>query len=120
MKFSFFKKFIYFVIILGLFPGIVFAANSIPFPNFIPKEVGGNFWDYLDLLILNLLSFIWKLFAAYAVGMFIYAGFLFLNARGDAKVAKEARHAVAWGSVGVGIGLLAFTIPYIVSGVLGF
>lgn len=93
-----------------LLPVVAFAAVSIlPLPGVGPTDI---------FTVINaIFGIIWPLFAAFAVLMFIYAGFQFLNARGGDT--GEARMAVVWGSVGVGVALLAFSIPFIIKGLLG-
>lgn len=99
-----------------LLPGFIFALPA--FPGRIPG--GAIDWlSYLESLVHNIFSFIWILFGSFAFGSFIYAGYLFLNARGDMNKVKDARQALIWGVVGVAVGLLAFAIPFIVSALLG-
>lgn len=117
------KKFLYKNIISSFFitflayPAVILAA--IPFPPMIPFAPG-SWWTYVNLVIESIINFIWLMFAAFAVGMFIYAGFLFLNAKGDSSKVKDARNALLWGVVGMFVALLAISIPFIVSGLLGF
>lgn len=66
----------------------------------------------------NIIEQIWIIFAAFAVIMFVWAGMLFLTASGDPSKLDKARKAVAWGVVGVAIGILAFSIVSIVSDIL--
>jgi len=86
------------------------AAATVPFPGIILD---------INILISAIFGVIWPLFAAFAVIMFIYAGFLFLNASGDPGKVGEARQAVLWGAIGVGVGLLAWSIPFIVKTLIG-
>jgi len=66
------------------------------------------------------LNFLWPLFIGFAVITFLIAGFLFLTAQGDPAKVATARTAVLWGIVGVVVGVLAFSIPFIVRNTLGF
>lgn len=68
----------------------------------------------------NLISLAWIIFGAFSIIMFIYAGFLYLNAKGDPGDVKSARNALIWGMVGVAVGLLAQALPYAASAILGF
>ena len=71
--------------------------------------------------IVNLvLNFIWPLFVGFAVIMFLIAGFVFLTSQGDPAKVQVARQAVLWGVVGVVIGVIAFSIPFIIRSTLGF
>jgi hypothetical protein len=93
-----------------LLPVAAFAVPILPLPGVGPITIIG--------IIDAIFSILWPLFAAYAVIMFIYAGFMFLNARGDGGGVADARNAVLWGTVGVGVALLAFSIPFMVKGLL--
>ncbi len=71
--------------------------------------------------ILNkILDIVWPIFIGLAIIMFIVAGFLFLKAQGDPAETKTAQKAVMWGVVGIIVGILAFSIPRIVTSLLGF
>ena len=87
---------------------LAFNAGALPGTN---ANIGA--------LIDNVFNLIWPIFMAVAVIMFLIAGFLFLTARGDPAKVKDARNAVIWGSVGVGVGLLAFSIPVMIRLILG-
>ncbi len=95
---------------LFIFPAISLAVALIPPPGLIPS-FGGIFDAIFSLL--------WPIFAAYAVIMFIVAGFKFLTAQGDPQDVQGARDAVIYGAVGVALGILAFSIPFIIKIALG-
>ncbi len=73
----------------------------------------------VEQLINILLNFIWPLFMGFAVLMFLVAGFEFLTAQGDPTKVAAARQAVLWGVVGVAMGVLAFSLPFVVRTTLG-
>ena len=93
---------------LLMFPVLVFAFGA-PLPGIV------NISTAIDRIFL----FIWPLFIAFAIIMFIVAGFIYLTAHGEPGRVKTAGQAVMWGAVGVGVGVLAFSIPTIVSVMLG-
>lgn len=62
---------------------------------------------------------IWPFFLGFAVLMFIIAGFMFVTSSGDATKAKKARDAVLWGVAGLVVAILSFSIPTVVSQILG-
>jgi len=66
------------------------------------------------------LNFIWPIFVGFAVIMFLVAGFLFLTAQGDPGKVGAARQAILWGIIGVVVGVIAFSIPFIIRNTLGF
>ncbi len=97
-------------LILSPMISLAAAASLVPLPGVITD---------LFVVINAVFAILWPLFAAFAVIMFIYAGFLFLNASGDAGKVGDARQAVLWGTVGIAVGLLAFSIPFIIKLLIG-
>ena len=75
----------------------------------------------LDLwaVVNKILGFLWLLFVGFAVIMFLISGFLFLTAKGDPNKLEVARDSLIWGVVGFIVGLLASSIPYIISNTIG-
>lgn len=70
--------------------------------------------QWLTNLITGAFTLLWSLFIAFAIIMFIVAGFQFLSAQGEPDNLSKARKSVLWGVVGVVMGFLAFLIPFIV------
>lgn len=66
------------------------------------------------------LNFIWPLFVGFAVIFFLIAGFQFLTAQGAPDKIATARMSVLWAVIGVVLGIIAFSIPFIVRTTLGF
>lgn len=66
----------------------------------------------------GILRLLWILFIAFAVIMFIIAGFNFLAAQGEPGKVKDARNALIWGIVGVVVGVIAFSLPFILQTVV--
>ncbi len=66
------------------------------------------------------LNFIWPVFVGFAVIIFLIAGFLFLTAQGDPAKISTARNAVLLGVIVVILGILSFSIPFIIRTTLGF
>ena len=63
-------------------------------------------------LVQAVLLFIWILFVATAVIMFIIAGAKFLLAQGDPAEIQKARMFVTWGAVGIFVAILGFSIVW--------
>ncbi len=82
----------------------------------IPDQPTGN----IDVIsaIDSIFSYVWPVFIAFSVIVFIWAGFLFLTAHGDPNKLTSARHAVIWGAIGVAIALLASSIPFLIDNIL--
>jgi hypothetical protein len=94
---------------LFLLPSV---ALAVAIPG-IPAQIGD-----INILINAVLNLIWPLFIAFAVIMFIIAGFMFLRAQGEPNDIKQARNFLIWGVVGVAVGVMAFTIPYFIQGTI--
>lgn len=89
-------------------------AAFVILPAGTPGQVGN-----LVFVMNGILGFIWPIFVGFAIIAFIVAGFLFLTANGDGGKIKTARDAVIWGTVGIVVGILAFSIPWVVGNTLG-
>ena len=71
-------------------------------------------------VINNLINIVvWPLFIGLVVITFIYAGIMYLTARGEPGQISKANQAVIWGVIGVFVGLIAFFITNIVMVILG-
>ena len=91
-------------------PLISLAVALIPPPGII-----GSFGGIFDAIF----SLLWPIFAAYGIIMFLVAGFQFLSAKGEPSEVLKARQSVIYGSTGVALGILAFSIPFIIKFALG-
>ncbi len=98
------------VSILLVLPIFTLAINPIDQPQ------RGTF--DIATAIDNIFGFIWPIFIAFAVLMFIFAGFLFLTAQGDPTKISSAKKALIWGIIGVAVGILSSSIPFIINGIL--
>lgn len=67
----------------------------------------------------KILDIVWGIFVALSIAMFLWAGFLFLTAQGEAAQVGNARKAVIWGVVGLIVAFFAFSITGIIKTVLG-
>ena len=76
--------------------------------------------DDLDIraAIDGIFAFIWPIFIAIAMGMFIWAGFLYLTANGEVGKLSLAGKAVIGGTIGLAIAFLASSMPFIVNNIL--
>ncbi|OGZ64041.1 MAG: hypothetical protein A3A98_03800 [Candidatus Staskawiczbacteria bacterium RIFCSPLOWO2_01_FULL_40_39] len=70
-------------------------------------------------LINQVLNLIWPIFIGFAVIMFLVAGFQFLTAQGDPTKVAGARQSLIWGAVGVAVGVIAFSIPFVIRNAIG-
>jgi hypothetical protein len=99
-----------FSVVLVALPAAVLAFST---PD-QPTTPISSMLDVIDRIV----GFIWPLFIGLAILMFIYAGFMFLTARGEAGKIATARTAVVWGVIGLAVGIISAQIPFIVNKVL--
>ena len=52
---------------------------------------------------------LWPIFTGFVVIIFLWAGILYLTARGEPGKIQTANKAVIWGIVGVAVGILAYS-----------
>ena len=106
-----FKKFfLYFSIALLFLPFSVFAEQCDT----------SNAQKWIKCIIGNVTSLVlWPVFAGLVVIMFVIAGIKFLTAQGDQTKITEARKTLIWASVGVAVGILAYSAVYTIEGFLG-
>ena len=93
-----------------LFPVTILAVTLVAQPGMLTD---------INIAITALFNLLWPIFGAYAIIMFIVAGIQFLSARGESSEVAKARQSVIWGTAGVAVALLAFSIPLIVKTLLG-
>ena len=96
--------------VILLLPSITLAANCAA----VPAD------KWFGCIINNIVDYIvWPLFVGLVVIMVIWAGILFLTARGDPNKIDAARRALIWAVVGIIIGLIAFSAVTIIKATLG-
>lgn len=104
-----------------LFASTVLLASPLVILADINPGLAPDFQNLSVTQIVNIvLNFIWPLFVGFAVIMFLVAGFMFLTAQGAPEKIATARMSILWGVIGVVIGIIAFSIPFIVRNTLGF
>jgi len=95
------KHLLLFSLILLLFPAAAFALDPA---------------SWFATIITNLINFvIWPIFAGASIIMFIVAGLYFVTSNGDPSKISTAKKMVIWAIIGVAIGLLAATLPFIIA-----
>ncbi len=70
-------------------------------------------------MIENVTGFIWIIFTLAATLAFLYAGFLYLTAQGDATKIATAGRAVMYGIVGVAVAIIGLGVVSIMKGLMG-
>ena len=71
-------------------------------------------------LITNIVNAVWVVFTVIVVVMFVVAGVLFLTSHGEPAKLQQAKAAFIWGVAGVAVGIVAFSIIYLVGHVIAF
>ena len=93
-------------------PSIVFAGD--PAAPAVNDFLGNPFPTALDInvptILGGILMLIWAITVAAIIILFILAGFKFLTASGDTTKLAEARKSVLWGTAGVGVIVISFSI----------
>jgi|GEM_PF-4135544 len=97
---------------IGFLLAIPFAAAAaIPFPPLVPRILD------LSFIGLTLINIVWVVFITASTISFIYAGMLFLS--GEPAKISQAKKLLLWGIVGVIVGLLSASIPFIIANQFG-
>ncbi len=74
----------------------------------------------ISTIIGNVISMIvWPILFGSVTIMFIYSGIMFATAAGDPSKITSAKKALFFALVGLLVGVIAFSIPTIFSGILG-
>lgn len=92
---------------------VVVAAGGVEIPDTPRGDLN------ITTLINGIFGIIWPFFAALAIFAYLLAGFLFLTSKGNPQKVDEARAAVVWGSVGIAVGILSLSIPWVIKNLLG-
>ena len=96
---------------LFLFSVLIFLLTA---PVVILAQPPGPFAGTPVTLVANIIglvgSILWSISIAFVVVMFTLAGFKFLTAQGEPQKISEARTAVIWGTVGVAVIVLAWSM----------
>jgi len=92
-------------------PLSILAFNPGPVPNTVPSLTVGQIIDAI-------FSILWPIAVAFFIIMFVVAGFLFATAQGDPEKVSQARSSVIWGTAGVVVALLAWSIVFVVRNLL--
>ncbi len=100
--------------VLLVSPITIGAINLVPQPAPAPTDV-----ILVDNIINSIVGFIWPIFGAFAILMFIIAGFTYLTAHGEPSKISLANKSVIWGIVGLAVAMLSTAIPWIVLNILG-
>ena len=104
---------LFFLSVLLLLPVVALAAS----PQLCNQTDPGTWFTCIINNLLNVV--VWPVFVGLVLVMFVWAGILFLTARGDPNKIDAARRALIWAVVGIIIGLIAFSAVTIIKATLG-
>lgn len=109
------------IVILFAWTSVVLLTSPFIAQAFKPGPSPFGEGKIIDVLKIfkGIFTFLWPIFISFAILMFIFAGYIFLVAKGDPSRIKLAKDALLWGIIGVGVGMLAFSIPFLIRFVLG-
>jgi hypothetical protein len=98
--------------------GILILPVSTIYAQWEPPSMPTGEITELSGLLAAVVNVVWMIFAALGVIMIVIAGILFLTANGDPAKLTTARSAFIWGSIGIVVGIVAFSITAIIAGQL--
>lgn len=101
--------------------GSVHAASSA-LPSYVPTflQQGNNVGtNQIDVLIRNIINFIFAIAGLLVLGFIIFAGFKFITSGGDASKKEEAQKQIVAAVIGLLIIVFSFFIVQLVFSLLG-
>ncbi len=110
-----FKKIVLFLAIsLVLVAPMLSLAAPVDFGTPPTVQTAPNNANFIGTFLGKILDLIWIIFIAYAIIMFLVAGFFFLKAQGEPAELATAKKFLLWGAIGVAVAVAAFTIPFFI------
>jgi hypothetical protein len=97
-------------VIFTFVPTTLLAAGSPIIPDPLASQGGGS--GDLKTIFTNILSVAQTIMIMITVLYLIYAGFMFVIAKGDPEKIKKARSALLWGMIGAALILCAEVLAY--------
>ncbi len=82
------------------------SALGVTPPVDIPIETPGDFIEFLE----SLLFLLWAVIVVLSIGVFLYAGFLFLTAGGNEDKVNQARDYIKYGLIGIVVAVFSWAI----------
>lgn len=107
------RKNIFIIVLVTLLLPVATIGAGLDFDN----PPAGGIVSLIDVFD-SILDIVWMAFFFIAVIMFIVAGSIFLLAQGDPTEIARARRFAIWGTVGIAVAILGFSIVNIVYGLL--
>ena len=98
-------------IILSIIPTLVLAATNTSTGLTSPLGQGAEGSD-LKTILMNVVDIAQTIVIMITVLYLMYAGLMFVIARGDPEKIKKARNALFWGMIGAALVLCAEVIAY--------
>lgn len=96
---------------------LITTALCLPFLAFAASASSAAPLDVFGILK-RLINLIWTIFFGLSIIAFIYAGILFVWGGSNSSKIGQAKEVVIWGTVGMCVALLGFSIQSIVASIL--
>ena len=97
----------------------VIGLAQITFPSTPSLSSGVNLFNLIVTITTIVLNAVWMIAVTFVIVMFVISGFQFLTAQGDPGKVGEARNAIIWGTGGVVVIILSYSILVIMRLTLG-
>ncbi|MBI2013428.1 MAG: hypothetical protein HYS87_01220 [Candidatus Colwellbacteria bacterium] len=105
------------VVTAVLFVAVVLAASSIALGQDAPSTAFEDISGFMGLLT-RIFNFLFGLFLVAASFLFLYAGVVYLLARGNTEELDKAKSILVWSVVAVAVAVVAWGIPKAIQGFL--
>jgi heme/copper-type cytochrome/quinol oxidase subunit 2 len=87
-----------------------------PLIAFAQVDIGSQ--SKLSKVINNITNFMSSLIVAASIIVILYASFRYITAAGNEEQVSESNRAITYAVVGLIVGLLAYTVPGLIEGIL--
>ena len=99
--------------IIGIFFALLVTATPVFAQSLGPAQT------QLINLVYKVANFLGTIFLITATAMFLYTGYLYWTAQGNAQKIQQVNQTLLWAVIGTAVGLLAFVAPTIIQNFIG-
>lgn len=101
------------IILMGIIIFLSFPVITLAILTPVSRPADNLILDAWQL-VNNILDFIWPVFVASVIIMFIFSGFMFVTSAGDPGKMKLAKDAFVFAIIGIIVAIFAFTVYEII------